>query len=121
MTSSKFVFYHLTNDNHKSINEHNNHCIRWTLGNYTDNFVENDIYSDGKIIKTVVTKYHYENELLEINEDKFLSEEEKKQLKKYDDDDENYERSYEGECGYFMKKSEFEEKKWWKGWGTPQY
>ena len=98
-------------------NNHDNHCIEWISDITKGNFVESVIEDDGQVIKEVITKNHYEDEVLEINESNFLSTEEETQVKKYDDDDENYERYYDAKyCHYFIKKSEFNSDKWWLGW-----
>ena len=98
-------------------NNHDNHCIEWISDITKGNFVESVIEDDGQVIKEVITKNHYEDEVLEINESNFLSSEEETQIKKYEDDDENYERYYDAKyCHYFIKKSEFNPDKWWLGW-----
>ena len=98
-------------------NNHDNHCIEWVSDITKGNFVESVIEDDGQVIKEVITKNHYEDEVLEINESNFLSSEEETQIKKYEDDDENYERYYDAKyCHYFIKKSEFNPDKWWLGW-----
>ena len=98
-------------------NNHDNHCIEWISNITKGNFVESVIEDDGQVIKEVITKNHYEDEVLEINESNFLSTEEETQVKKYDDDDENYERYLDAKyCHYFIKKSEFNSDKWWLGW-----
>tara|TARA_Y100001933_G_scaffold112992_1_gene113139 strand:+ start:2098 stop:2709 length:612 start_codon:yes stop_codon:yes gene_type:complete len=98
-------------------NNHDNHCIEWISDITKGNFVESVIEDDGQVIKEVITKNHYEDEVLEINESNFLSTEEETQVKKYDDDNENYERYLDAKyCHYFIKKSEFNSDKWWLGW-----
>ena len=98
-------------------NNHDNHCIEWLSNITKGNFVESVIEDDGQVIKEVITKNHYEDEVLEINKSNFLSTEEETQIKKYDDDNENYERYLDAKyCHYFIKKSEFNSDKWWLGW-----
>ena len=98
-------------------NNHDNHCIEWLSNITKGNFVESVIEDDGQVIKEVITKNHYEGEVLEINESNFLSEEENNQINEYEDDNENYERYLDAKyCHYFIKKSEFNSDKWWLGW-----
>ena len=110
MVSSRFNYENLSSD------EITNHCIKWN-GDYSEDFVESVIEDDGQVIKEVITKEHYEDEIIEINESNFLSDEEASQVKNYEDDDENFDRFYDAkDCHYFIKKSEFNNDKWWLGW-----
>ena len=52
-------------------NNHDNHCIEWVSNITKGNFVESVIEDDGQVIKEVITKNHYEDEVLEINESNF--------------------------------------------------
>ena len=81
MVSSRFNYENLGSD------EITNHCIKWNEG-YSEDFVESVIEDDRQVIKEVITKEHYEDEILEINESNFLSDEEASQVKNYEDDDE---------------------------------
>ena len=111
MVSTRYSYTSLNNNNH------DNHCVEWLSDMTKGNFVESVIKDDGQVIKEVITKNHYEDEVLEINESNFLSAEEETQIKKYEDDNENYERYYDAKyCHYFIKKSEFNRDKWWLGW-----
>ena len=110
MVSSRFNYENLSSD------EITNHCIKWNEG-YSEDFVESVIEDDRQVIKKVITKEHYEDEILEINESNFLSDDEASQVKNYEDDDENFDRFYDAkDCHYFIKKSEFNNDKWWLGW-----
>ena len=115
MTSTRFSFQ-LTQD----YNGHINNDLWGTSHNYSQDFVESTIYGNVEIHTWLITKNHYEKEIREIDKTNFLSEEEMNQLKKYDDNYENYERYYDAKyCHYFIKKSEFNKEKWWRGWNDP--
>ena len=62
-----------------------------------------------KVTSRFITKDHYHYGLIEMNENNFLSSEEKKQLDFY----ENYERFLNARySSYFIKKSDFDKDKW---------
>ena len=115
MVSTRFS-YLLTKD----YDDHVNNELWGTSHNYSQNFVESGIEGNVEINTWLITKDHYEDEIREIDETNFLSDEEKNQLRKYEDDNENYERYYDAKyCHYFIKKSDFIKDKWWMGWSDP--
>ncbi len=115
MVSTRFS-YLLTKD----YDDHVNNELWGSAHKYSQNFVESCIESNGELIGEFMTKDHFENEIREIDKTNFLSDEEKNQLTKYEDDDENYERYYDARyCHYFIKKNDFIKDKWWIGWNDP--
>ena len=107
-------------ENHNGV-DHDKHSIKWHPSGTSEDFVESVIEEHEQVIKKIITKGHYEDEIIEINESNFLSDEEKSQIDKYEDDDENYERLYDANyCHFFIKKSEFDSNKWWLGWSIQQ-
>ena len=89
----------------------------WQFPGESINLVESIIESDGDQIFSEITKEHSEYDINEINESNFLSESERKDIDKYENDQEKYERGYKARyTWYFMKKSEFNLNKWWSGW-----
>ena len=75
MESTRFS-YLLTKD----YDDHVNNELWGTSHNYSQNFVESCIESNGELIGEFITKDHYENEIREIDKTRFLSDEEKNQL-----------------------------------------
>ena len=93
----------------------------WQDPGMSIDLVESIIEGDGKEIFKIITKGHYENEINNINENNFLTDEEKKEIDICEDDilkfEEKYERYYDANYSfYFIKKAEFNEDEWWKGW-----
>ena len=72
MVSTRFS-YLLTKD----YDDHVNNELWGTSHNYSQNFVESCIESNGELIGEFITKDHYENEIREIDKTNFLSDEEK--------------------------------------------
>ncbi len=89
----------------------------WQHPHMSIDFVKSEIEGDGKGIFDIITKGHYESEIEVINENNFLTDEEKKQIDICENNEEKYERYFDAEyCDYFIKKSEFDIDKWWLGW-----
>ena len=110
MLSTRYCYENLSGDDVAK------HRVIWD-DDTSEDFFESCIWSDGEPIKSFITKEHYENEILEINESNFLSAEEESQINEYDNDYEKYERLYDAnDYMYFIKKSEFNNEKWWLGW-----
>jgi len=93
----------------------------WQDPGMSIDLVESIIEGDGKEIFKIITKGHYENEIDNIDENNFLTDEEKKEIDICEDDilkfEEKYERYYDANYSfYFIKKAEFNKDEWWKGW-----
>ncbi len=97
--------------------EHDGKGGIWQDPSMSIDLVESIIEGDGKEIFKIITKGHYENDIDNIKENNFLTDEEKKEIDIYENNTEKYERYYDANYSfYFIKKSEFNIDKWWLGW-----
>ena len=79
-------------------------------------YLEHEIEDKSGVFLSKVTKNHHEMEIINIGNDNFLSDDEISEWNGYC---ENSEVEWVKNYGFhFMKKSEFNENKWWLGWTT---
>lgn len=112
MVSTRFC-YELIEDYDEHVD---NEIWGFKLSTTSQDFVESTVSNKERIIKNIITKGHYEDKVGDINGTNLLSKEENIQINLYEEN-ENYERYLDARyCTYFMKKSDFNEDKWWLGW-----
>ena len=82
----------------------------------SENYTEIEIYDKGKVILEKILKDIYADEISEENVsiNNFLDDDE---TKTYNYDVENHDKAWTSHWGfYFIKKENFDEERWWKGW-----
>ena len=113
----KEEFYYMRSDEYRWDTEVENPDLKTFIKKY---FVETHIVSSNKVILEVTTKDHSYHGVREINENNFLTNDEKTLLDSLSENEKVEKSFFTRYQYYYIRKKDFNIEKWWLGWSDEQ-